>query len=88
MTFMATTVKAYYDGTAFVPITPLPVQTGKVFLLSVKRDDATSMDNANKLKAFRQITANLNRLNDIEPLGEEFDKIVSKRLNFNNQIDV
>ncbi|MDR1724506.1 MAG: hypothetical protein LBR84_11275, partial [Tannerella sp.] len=74
---MTSTVRAYYNGTAFVPITPLPYQTGKVFVLSIKREEALSDEISDKIQSFKQITSNLNKLQESEPLTDEFDRILS-----------
>ena len=39
-----------------------------------------------KLEKFKQITENLRKLNDREPLSIEFDKVVSQRVNFKDII--
>jgi hypothetical protein len=83
---MLTTVKAYYDGTAFVPMDPMSLQTGKVFNLSVLQDDVLSTDIAKKVLAFRQITTNLRKIEEEDPLPSEFDEILSHRLNFKHNI--
>ncbi|GHV69472.1 hypothetical protein FACS1894199_18270 [Bacteroidia bacterium] len=85
---MSATVRAYYDGTVFVPMNPLSLQTGKVFNLSVLPDDTLSTSNAKKALAFRQITANLHKLEKEEPLPSAFDEILSHRLHFNANIEV
>jgi hypothetical protein len=85
---MSTTVKAYYDGTAFVPMNPLNIQPGKVFMLSVLQEEILSADIAKKIMAFKHITNNLRKLNETEPLPPEFDEILSHRVHFNTEINL
>jgi hypothetical protein len=32
------TVKAYYDGAAFVPVEPMSIQRGELFMLSIRQE--------------------------------------------------
>jgi hypothetical protein len=52
---MSATIKAYYDGEAFVPMMPLHIQEGKIFMLSVVQEDALTQDIAKKIKTFKHI---------------------------------
>jgi hypothetical protein len=85
---MSATVKAYYDGTAFVPMIPLDIQKGSVFMLSVLQEDSLVQDIAKKVMTFRQITNNLHKINATEPLPLDFDEILSQRINFKTKIDL
>jgi hypothetical protein len=85
---MSTTVKAYYNGSTFVPMAPLDIQPGKVFMLSVVQDDSPVWDTAKKVMAFKKITANLHAMNVMEPLSAEFDEILSQRIHFNTEINL
>ncbi|MDR2085659.1 MAG: hypothetical protein LBP72_00625 [Dysgonamonadaceae bacterium] len=83
---MLTTVKAYYDGTAFVPVIPVDVQEGTIFTLSVSQPEEMPLDKAKKLKAFKLITENLRKINKEEPLPPLFDEILSQRTKFETDI--
>ncbi len=72
------TVRAYYNGTAFVPIEPVNVPAGKIVQLSVVQDDSANTEIAERLASFRQITKNLRELNDTDPLPPEFDEIIGR----------
>jgi len=85
---MSTIVKAYYNGSAFVPMAPLDIQQGKVFMLSVVQDNSPVQDTAKKVIAFKKITANLHTMNATEPLSAEFDEILSQRTRFNTEINL
>ncbi|GHT15558.1 hypothetical protein AGMMS4956_15780 [Bacteroidia bacterium] len=79
-------VKAYYDGVAFVPMIPLDIQKGRVFMLSVLQDYPPTQDVVKKIMAFKHITNNLRRIEHLDPLSSEFDKIVSQRVNFKREV--
>ena len=80
---MATIFKAYYDGTAFVPMIPINIQTGKVFDMSILQENiSASLHNVGKITAFKQITNNLHKINNTEPLPAEFDEILSQGIHF------
>jgi hypothetical protein len=81
---MTSTLKAYYDGTAFVPMIPVNMQTGEVFVMSILQKHTPELHTAKQLKAFRQITDNLRKINDAEPLPAEFDEILSQRIHFSD----
>jgi hypothetical protein len=86
---MTTTIKAYYNGTSFVPIDHQELPTGKVFLLSVLQEDETSpVSVSKKVKIFQQITDYLHTLNDTEPLPHEFDEILSHRIHFKTETNL
>ncbi|MDR0864416.1 MAG: hypothetical protein LBO74_05725 [Candidatus Symbiothrix sp.] len=82
------TVKAYYNGEVFVPVNPLDIQKGKVFILSVLQTDKSLQEARKKIIAFRQITNNLHKINVSEPLSPEFDEILSQRTNFKSTINL
>jgi predicted DNA-binding antitoxin AbrB/MazE fold protein len=81
---MTTILKAYYDGKVFIPMKPVDIQKGKVLLMSILKEDTTDLVIAKKLTAFKQITENLRKINDVEPLPAEFDEILSQRIHFKN----
>jgi hypothetical protein len=86
--FMTATVRAYYNGTAFVPIKSLDIQKGEVFTLSILQNQAPAEDAAKKLMTFRRITENLRKLNGTEPLPPEFDAVLSQRICLNENTDL
>ena len=79
---MTTTLKAYYDGAVFVPTIPVNIQTGKVLIMSILQEESPTFHTANQIKALKQITDNLRKINDTEPLPAEFDEIISQRVHF------
>jgi predicted DNA-binding antitoxin AbrB/MazE fold protein len=79
---MTTVLKAYYDGTVFVPTIPVDVQTGKMLVMSILQEESSVLHTANQIKILEQITDNLRQINDTEPLPSEFDKIMSQRIHF------
>ena len=82
---MATVFKAYYNGAAFVPMIPVDIKIGKVFEMSILQENTpASLHNVGQVTAFRQITDNLHKINDAEPLPVEFDEILSQRIHFND----
>jgi hypothetical protein len=81
MLFMPT-VKAYYDGAAFVPVEPFSMPKGKFVKLSVAQEGETDSEIAKKLEAFDRIAADIREINKTNPLPPEFDAILEKRVNF------
>ena len=80
---MPTIFKAYYDGAVFVPMIPIDIQTGKVFDMSILQENiSASLHNSGKITAFKQITNNLHKIDDIEPLPVEFEEILSQGIHF------
>ena len=79
---MATVLKAYYDGAVFVPMIPVDIQTGKVLMMSILQEDTSTFNAVKQISAFKQITDNLQKINDVEPLSAEFDEILSHRIHF------
>jgi len=76
------TVKAYYDGATFFPIEALNIPIGKVVNLTISEENVPSPEIALKLAQLARINANLEELNETEPLPPEFDEILSQRVNF------
>ena len=84
---MATVFKAYYDGMVFIPMIPIDIKTGKVFEMSIMPENTSaSLHNAGQITALKQITDNLHKINDTEPLPVEFDEILSQRIHFKDMI--
>lgn len=80
-------VKAYYNGTAFVPIEPIDMPKGKVVKLSVLEDSANA-EIAEKLLAFRQLTEEIRELNQEEPFSSELDDMLADQVNFTRELDL
>ena len=83
-----TIVKAYYDGSAFVPIGFVPLEKGRVVNLSIVQEDAVQPQNMEKVTAFRQLTNDLREINKSEPLPQEFDDILASRADFTRKLDL
>jgi len=82
------TVRAYYDGLAFVPIEPVHMQKGKVVSLSILNDVAINSGAAEKLIAFRKLANEIHELNQVEPMPPEFDEIMCTRVNFKRELEL
>jgi hypothetical protein len=82
------TVKAYYDGSAFVPFEPVHMPKGKVVSLSILSEEAVSPRAAERLAAFRQLRKEIHELNQEEPFPPEFDEIMKTRMNFARELDL
>jgi hypothetical protein len=81
------TVKAYYDGITFFPIEALDIPRGKVVNLTIGEDDTVSPDRAKKLAQLTAINGNFARLDETEPLSQEFDEILARRVNFSRDMN-
>jgi len=82
------TVKAYYDGTTFFPIEALDIPIGKVVNLTINEENVPNAEIALKLAQLARINANLEELNETEPLPPEFDEILSQRVNFTRVLEL
>jgi len=74
--------------TAFFPIETLQIPIGRVVNLTIVEEDAPSPEIAKKLAQLAHINSNLEKLNEIEPLPPEFDKILSQRVNFTRTLEL
>jgi predicted DNA-binding antitoxin AbrB/MazE fold protein len=86
--FMMNTVRAYYNGAAFVPMEPCEMAEGTIVKLSVANESLFEAEAARRLAVFERITNNLRDSDAIEPLAPEFDKIMSEKVNFSQGIDL
>ena len=82
------TVKAYYNGSVFVPIVPLNIREGIIVQLSICQEDTTTNEASEKLEVFRRLTNEIHALNKTEPLTPEFDEVMSRRVNFTRGLDI
>lgn len=79
---MTTIIKAYYDGSVFVPIIPIDIPTGKVLVVSVLQEETPAPNAVKQITAFKHISDNLRKINNTEPFPAEFDEILSQRIHF------
>ena len=77
---MTSIIKAYYDGTAFIPVMPVDIPAGKIFVVSVLQEEIQAPNVAKQIAVFKDITDSLRKINKIEPLPDEFDEILSQRI--------
>jgi predicted DNA-binding antitoxin AbrB/MazE fold protein len=77
-----TAVKAIYDGKVFIPEEPCGITSGSEVTLNIIPISDGFSESQKKLAAFRQLTREIKELNITDPLPQEFDKILSKRINF------
>ena len=82
------TVKAYYDGITFFPIETLNIPKGKVVNLTIAEEKTPTPEIARKLAQLAYINSNLEKLNESEPLSQEFDEILAHRVNFTRVLDL
>jgi predicted DNA-binding antitoxin AbrB/MazE fold protein len=82
------TVKAYYDGAAFVPVEPIDITKGKIVEITVFREEDADSEIAKRLSAFERITNNIREINGTDPLPHEFDAILATRVNFTGGLDL
>jgi hypothetical protein len=83
-----TTVTAYYDGLAFVPVEPVDLEKGTVIQLSVIRDSHFAAEHSQRVTAFNQLTAELRELNKTEPLPPAFDEILDQGISFTREFEL
>ena len=82
------TVRAYYDGVAFIPMDMCDLSKGAVVNLSVLKDESPGQDISAKLAALERITDRLRELDETEPLPPLFNEIVAQGVNFAGDIDL
>jgi hypothetical protein len=85
---MMNTVRAFYDGVAFIPMESCEMAEGTVVRLSVVKEALFDEEMTRKLAAFERMTNSLRDIDDIEPLSPEFDKIMSEKVNFSKGIEL
>ena len=82
------TVRAYYDGLAFVPIEPVNVKKGIVVSLSILGEGTQNPEVSRRLAAFRKLTGEIHELNLSEPITSEFDEIISRGVRFKRELEL
>jgi hypothetical protein len=85
---MTNTVRAFYDGVAFIPMEPCEMAEGTVVRLSVANEAPFEEEVTRKLAAFERITNSLRDIDATEPLSPEFEKIMSEKVNFSQRIEL
>jgi hypothetical protein len=80
------TVRAYYNGSAFVPVEPVYTPRGEFVILSILHEDSMNSATVKKLADFRQLTREIHELNKTDPLTPEFDEILNTRVNIARDI--
>ena len=83
-----TSVKAYYDGSVFVPVEPVDIAKDEVIWLHVIDGGAAVSEQEKRLAAFARLTESVERLNREEPLSPEYDLILSQRPSFEREIEL
>ena len=81
-------VQAIYDGTAFVPKVPFALSKGAEVTITIKNISNNFSEKQKKLEAFKQLTKEISESNSTDPLPEEFDSIISQRVNFRELSDL
>ncbi|MCL2615546.1 MAG: hypothetical protein FWD30_01965 [Dehalococcoidia bacterium] len=79
------TVKAYFDGVAFVPMGTVDMAKGKIVELAIVRDEVEKTADTKRLEAFRKLTNEFHELNMSEPIPQEFDEIIQSRIDFSRE---
>ncbi|MDR0464101.1 MAG: DUF104 domain-containing protein [Treponema sp.] len=75
-----TAVQAIYDGNAFIPEKPCEIIKGSKVTLTIKTINSGFSEKQKKLAAFRQLTKEIIESNNTTPLPDEFDEILSQRV--------
>ena len=75
-----TAVQAIYDGNAFIPEKPCEIIKGSKVTLIINTIDSGFSEKQKKLAAFRQLTKEIIESNKTDPLPDEFDQILSRRV--------
>jgi len=82
------TVRAYYDGSAFVPIESCKLKKGTVVYLTIGNEAILDENTTQRLTEFERINNNLKQLDKYEPLLSNFDDILTNRAHFSGGIDL
>jgi len=75
-----TAVQAIYDGNVFIPEKPCEITKGSKVNLTISSIDIGFSEKQKTLAAFRQLTKEVKESNISEPLPQEFDEILSQRV--------
>ena len=76
------TINAIYDGKVFVPEDPCGIAEGTKVKLTIEPVHNSRLDTPKKLTAFKLLTNEIVELNKADPLPQEFDEILSQRVQF------
>ena len=83
-----TAVQALYDGKVFIPEKPCPLTRGSKVIITIEAVDSVVQEKQKKLSAFRQLSREVTKLNETDPLPPEFEEIISQRLHFRELADL
>ena len=77
-----TAIQAIYDGKVFIPEKPCDITRGSKVKLTIETVNHSHSEIQKRLAAFRQLTNEIKELNKTDPLPQEFDEILSQRVQF------
>ena len=77
-----TAIQAVYDGKVFIPEKPCDISSGSKVKLTIETVGPSHSGTQKKLAAFRQLTSEIMELSKTDPLPQEFDEILSQRVQF------
>jgi len=75
-------IQAIFDGRVFIPEKPCDIISGSKVKLTIETVVLSHSEVQKKLAAFRQLTNEIKELNKTDPLPQEFDDILSQRVQF------
>ena len=75
-------INAIYDGKVFVPEDPCSIAKGTKVKLTIEPVYNNRLETQKLLTAFKQLTNEIVELNKTDPLPQEFDEILSQRMQF------
>ena len=75
-------IQAIYDGKVFIPEKPCDITRGSKVKLIIETVDHSHSEIQKRLAAFRQLTSEISELSKTDPLPQEFDEILSQRIQF------
>jgi predicted DNA-binding antitoxin AbrB/MazE fold protein len=82
-----TAIQAIYDGRVFIPVEPCGIESGSKVTLAIETAASSPSEKQKKLAAFRQLTREINALNQTDPLPPEFDVIIGQRVKLRELAD-
>ena len=82
-----TAVQAVYDGRVFIPEKPCDITSVSKVNLTIEKVTG-GIGKQKKLAAFKQLNNEIAEMNKTNPLPDEFDKILSQRLNFRDIVGI
>ena len=82
---MLNTLKAVYDGRAFIPEVPCNLPAGSIVMLVYEQEPIPETEKAKKLAALKELKQQIAESNQKEPLPPEFDEIILRRVNISRR---